>query len=296
MVYSFKLKSILSGCYIIILPAFGIISEALSYRSQKFLFGRVGMIYAIICIGVLGWIVWAHHMYSTGLEVGVRAYFTGATLAIALPTGVKIWSWLATLFGSKHLSGSALDLYLIGFLILFTIGGVTGVILANAGVDLSLHDTYYVVGHFHYVLSLGALSGVIIGYLNWSEQILNKKYNELLAKVHFYIFFISANMIFFPMHFLGLSGLPRRYIDYPDNYEYWNKVISYGSFLSLFLIILTCILIINQLNNKAGINNQSKLGDFYNIKYINWNTSLERALTSPIPFHSFNENPLITKR
>lgn len=281
-------------CYIIILPAFGIISEALTRVTGKFLFGRIGMIYAIISIGVLGWIVWAHHMYTVGLEVNVRAYFIGATLSIGLPTGIKIFSWLATLFGSNKLKGNSLELYLVGFLFLFTFGGITGIVLANAGIDISLHDTYYVVGHFHYVLSLGALSGVIIGYLNWSDLILNKCYNRTLAKIHFFIFFISTNLIFFPMHFIGLSGMPRRIIDYPDQYVYWNKIISYGSFLSLFLIILTIILIINQINSKP---NQLAIplhqGDFLSLKSTYWHANLDTCLKHPIPFHTYNETPIL---
>ncbi|MBS0471546.1 MAG: cytochrome c oxidase subunit I [Proteobacteria bacterium] len=269
--------------YILILPGFGMVSHIISTFSKKPVFGYLGMAYAMVAIGFIGFLVWAHHMYVVGLSVDTKAYFVFATMVIAVPTGIKIFSWIATMWGGS-LEFKTPMLWAVGFVFLFTVGGVTGVVLANAGVDVVLQETYYVVAHFHYVLSLGAVFTIFAGFYFWFPKFTGYMYNETLGKLHFWVTFIGVNIAFFPMHFLGLAGMPRRYADYPDAYAGWNYISSIGAFIGGFGVVIFIIVLIEAFARKR------KAGDNPWGPYA---TTLEWTLPSPPPFHQFNELPKI---
>jgi cytochrome c oxidase subunit 1 len=269
--------------YILILPGFGMISQIVSTFSRKPVFGYLGMAYAMVAIGVIGFVVWAHHMYTVGMGLDLEAYFIAATMVIAVPTGIKIFSWIATMWGGS-IDFKVPMLWAIGFIFLFTVGGVTGVVLSNSGIDTALHDTYYVVAHFHYVLSLGAVFAIFAGFYYWIPKMSGYRYNGFLAGLHFWVMFIGVNIIFFPQHFLGLQGMPRRYIDYPEAFTFWNHISSIGYAITAVGVLIFLVTLIEMFvaRRKAGANPWGEGA-----------TTLEWTLSSPPPFHQFNELPVI---
>src|SRR6266568_502622 len=272
--------------YVMILPGFGIISQVVATFSRKPVFGYLGMVYAILAIGAIGMVVWAHHMYTVGLSTSTQAYFAVASMVIAVPTGIKVFSWIATMWrGSVEFKTPML--WAVGFIFLFTIGGVTGVVLANPGVDRLLQDTYYVVAHFHYVLSLGAVFAIFAGWYYWFPKMTGYRYDETLGKLHFWITFVGVNVTFFPQHFLGLAGMPRRVVDYPDAFADWNYISSIGAYISIagLMVFLVNMALAFARRQSAGANP--------------WGvgaTTLEWTLPSPLPFHQFETLPRIEKR
>jgi len=270
--------------YIMILPAFGIVSQIVSTFSRKPIFGYLGMAYAMVAIGVVGFVVWAHHMFTVGMDVDTRAYFMAATMVIAVPTGVKIFSWIATMWGGSIRFPTPM-LWALGLIFLFTVGGVTGVVLSNAGVDIALHNTYYVIAHFHYVLSLGAVFGIFAGFYYWIGKMCGRQYNETFGKIHFWTTFIGVNLAFFPMHFSGLAGMPRHYIDYPDAFHLWNEISSIGALISFASTLWWLFVVFHTLT--AG----RKVGANY------WGegaTTLEWTVPSPPAFHTYDELPKVS--
>jgi len=282
--------------YILILPGFGIISTVISTSSNKSIFGYLGMVYAMMSIGVLGFLVWSHHMYTVGLDVDTRAYFTAATLIIAVPTGIKVFSWLATCYGgSIHFTPPMT--FALGFILLFTLGGLSGVVIANASLDIAFHDTYYIVAHFHYVLSMGAVFALFSGWYFWIPKILGLDYNMMLAKVHFWLLFLGVNLTFFPQHFLGLQGMPRRISDYPDAFAGWNLISSFGSMVSVVATFVFLYIVYLQLvEGKAASRHPWLIPQFYSDSLqtlLNRSSnSLEWALNSPPKPHAFVSLPL----
>ena len=269
--------------YIMILPGFGMVSQVISTFSRKPIFGYLGMAYAMVAIGVVGFVVWAHHMFVIGMDVNTKMYFTAATMVIAVPTGIKIFSWIATMWGGS-LSFKTPMMWAIGFIFMFTVGGVTGVVLANGGIDNNVHDTYYVVAHFHYVLSLGAVFGLFAGWTYWFPKMFGKLQSEALGQAHFWLFFIGVNIVFFPMHFLGMDGMQRRVPDYADAFAQTNLLASSGFILVLLGMVCFFANIVYALaaGKKAPDN---PWGDGAR--------TLEWTLPSPPPFHQFETLPRI---
>jgi cytochrome c oxidase subunit 1 len=260
------------------------ISQIIATFSKKPVFGYLGMAYAMVAIGVVGFIVWAHHMYTVGLDVNTKMYFTAATMVIAVPTGVKIFSWIATMWGGS-LSFKSPMVWSMGFIFLFTVGGVTGVVLANGGIDDNLHDTYYVVAHFHYVLSMGAVFSMFAGFYYWFPKMSGRMHSEFLSHLHFWTFFIGVNVIFFPQHFLGMQGMPRRYPDYAEAFTFWHQVSTYGYYIMAGSMVFFFVNIAYALlaGKKAAANPWGEGA-----------TTLEWTLPSPPPYHQFETLPVIT--
>ncbi len=269
--------------YIIILPAFGVVSHVLATFSRKPVFGYLGMAYAMVAIGFVGFVVWAHHMFTSGIDVDTRAYFAAATMVIAVPTGIKIFSWIATMWGGSITFQTPM-LFAVGFIFTFTVGGVTGVKIANPGADVILHNTYYIIAHFHYVMAIAAAYGIFAGFYYWIGKMSGRQYPERLGQIHFWLFFIGANITFFPMHFLGAQGMPRRYPDYPDAFWGWHFVASVGALIAWASFFVFCYVIYATLRSGPRVA-ANPWGEGA--------TTLEWQLPSPPPFHSYDELPRV---
>ena len=269
--------------YILVLPSFGVVSHVVSTFSKKPIFGYLGMAYAMVSIGAIGFIVWAHHMYTAGMDVDTEAYFLGATLVIAVPTGIKVFSWLATMWGGSIELKTPM-LWAMGMIFLFVVGGVTGVVLANSAITTTMHDTYYVVGHFHYVMSMGALFGIFAGWYYWIGKMTGRPYPETLGKWHFWVTMVGVNLTFFPMHFSGLAGMPRRVPDYPDAFAGWNYVSTIGAYIS-FVGVLIFLYVIY----RAFASRETLEGNYWG----EGATTLEWTVASPAPFHTHEVPPTV---